>query len=62
MPRWDFKCSVCGYKDEVVGPSNTLPTTVCPRCQNMTMERQPSAPNFVLRGAGFHAVDYPKEK
>lgn len=58
MPRWDYLCSACGFKDEVIGPIGTLPVTVCPRCQGCTMERQPAATNFILKGSGWTPKHY----
>lgn len=50
MPRWDFRCPVCGYEVE-----RTTPTVRCPACYHdhgvtSDMIRLPAAPSFVVTG------------
>ncbi len=66
MPRWDFKCercsTVCTFTFRNHDESGAVPT-YCPNphCGPglSQMTRLPSAPNFALKGAGFHRNDYP---
>jgi putative FmdB family regulatory protein len=58
MPRYDYKCTACGRVIELMVLSATETSAACP-CGGV-MEKQPCAPNFVLRGPGFHVNDYPK--
>ena len=60
MPCWDFKCPSCGAERELwfrsLAQANLQPSK-CPACGN-TMERQPCAGSFVLKGTGFYVNDY----
>jgi putative regulatory protein, FmdB family len=65
MPRWDFVCSKCGERleDVVLPTADTFPG-YC-RCSiggKTTLVRQPSAPAFHLKGAGFYKNDYGKKE
>jgi predicted nucleic acid-binding Zn ribbon protein len=64
MPRWDFHCPGCGRTREVTfvtwQQAINQPTLVCRDCGD-TFIKMPAAPSFVLRGVGFHAVDYKKK-
>jgi putative FmdB family regulatory protein len=55
MPHWDYSCPTCG-----ITVDSTFTVQHCPRC-GAQMTRLPAAPSFVLKGAGFHANDYPKK-
>ena len=64
MPRFDYYCHHCTKKWTDVwvssGPDSTSDMRGCPTC-NATLEKLPAAPNFVLKGAGFHRNDYPSK-
>lgn len=63
MPRFDYRCDTCERTDVDVWVAVHL--TDMPRechvCDEM-MTKLPAAPAFVLKGKGFHSVDYPKAK
>ena len=63
MPRFDFYCRRCSKKWTDVWVSNYRNAThifrPCPDCRDV-MEKLPAAPNFVLKGSGFHCNDYKK--
>jgi putative FmdB family regulatory protein len=61
MPIFEFRCKDCGHEQEKLLQRVALHQTVwCDNCGGQ-MERVPSASSFVLKGAGFHANDYPKK-
>lgn len=53
MPIFDFKCSKCGYTEEIlVGPTvSEIPPDICPKCIEGLMERQ-----FSVSGQSFDVV------
>ena len=60
MPHWDYECPCCGRTEE--SPKTRLMCNLCAQKHRaVLMQRLPSAPNFVLKGAGFHKNDYPKK-
>lgn len=61
MARHDYRCPDCGAVAEF--RDRDAPYCPNPECFSVrSMVKLPSAPNFVLKGSGFHSVDYPKNK
>jgi len=58
MPIYDFQCSSCGFKDEVMRKISAASTEVCPQCSAETFSKQLSAPSFQLTGSGWYATDF----
>ncbi|MCB5188706.1 zinc ribbon domain-containing protein [Methylobacillus caricis] len=58
MPIYDYQCTSCGYKTEVMRKVSDAGTTVCPECHQETFQKQVSAPNFQLNGTGWYATDF----
>ncbi len=50
MPIYDFLCSSCGFKKEVLQKVSAPSLTVCPECGKETFAKQLSAPNFQMTG------------
>ena len=63
MPTYDYRCVDCRKKLELIltSTADRAEHYTCKACGG-TLERQPSAPAFALRGTGFHANDYPKRR
>lgn len=58
MPIYDFQCSSCGYKAEVMRKISAPNVDVCPECAAQTFSKQLSAPSFQLNGSGWYATDF----
>ncbi len=58
MPIYDFQCTSCGFKKEVMRKSDAPSLTVCPECKNETFAKLLSAPSFQLNGSGWYATDF----
>lgn len=58
MPIYDYKCSHCGYKAEVMRKISALSLEACPECASETFSKQLSAPSFQLSGSGWYATDF----
>ena len=58
MPIYDFKCTACGYQDEVVRKMSDASTMDCPSCKQATFSKMLSAPTFQLNGTGWYATDF----
>ncbi len=62
MPTYEFKCGDCGDRTFPILPVNKRDTPqMCTWCYK-PMERQPAAPGFALKGAGFYVNDHPKPR
>jgi putative FmdB family regulatory protein len=58
MPIYDYQCTSCGFKKEVMRKISEPNVTACPECQKETFAKQVSAPSFQLNGTGWYATDF----
>ena len=58
MPIYDYQCTSCGFKKEVMRKISEPNLTVCPECSKETFAKQLSAPSFQLSGKGWYATDF----
>lgn len=58
MPIYDYQCTSCGHKDEVMRKISAAGTEVCPKCGAEAFSKQLSAPSFQLSGSGWYATDF----
>lgn len=59
MPLYEYLCSKCGEKFEVIQKFADAPLTVHEGCGG-TVERLISLSGFSLKGSGWYATDYAK--
>jgi putative FmdB family regulatory protein len=60
MPLYEYQCTACGHRFEVIRKFSDAPLTECPRCQGQ-VEKLISSPAFHLKGTGWYATDYAKK-
>jgi putative FmdB family regulatory protein len=58
MPIYDYQCTSCGFKKEVMRKVSEPNLTACPECGKETFAKQLSAPSFQLSGSGWYATDF----
>lgn len=58
MPVYEYKCSACGKRHEIIQRHNDKPVTICPDCGG-NMRKLISNTSFVLKGTGWYKTDYP---
>ncbi len=58
MPIYDYQCSHCGFKQEVMRKVSEPNLTDCPQCKQNTFSKMLSAPSFQLNGTGWYATDF----
>lgn len=58
MPIYDYQCTSCGFKKEVMRKVSEPSVTLCPECSKETFAKQVSAPAFQLNGTGWYATDF----
>lgn len=58
MPIYDYQCTGCGHKAEVMRKISEPNLSVCPACGKETFAKQVSAPSFQLTGSGWYATDF----
>ena len=62
MPIYDFQCTHCGFKNELMRKMSESSLTVCPKCSHETFTKMLSAPSFQLNGTGWYASDFKDKK
>ena len=58
MPIYDYQCTSCGHKAEVMRKISAASTETCPACGAEAFSKQLSAPSFQLSGSGWYATDF----
>ncbi|HEX4596745.1 MAG TPA: FmdB family zinc ribbon protein [Burkholderiaceae bacterium] len=58
MPIYAYKCSSCGFAQDVLQKVSDAPLTQCPQCETGTFAKQLTAAGFQLRGSGWYATDF----
>src|SRR3954451_8555980 len=56
MPTYQYACTSCGERLEVVQKFSDDPLTVCPACQG-TLRKVFSPVGVVFKGSGFYKTD-----
>lgn len=58
MPIYEYRCSSCGAKDDVMQKMSDAPLTTCPVCGKESYAKQISAAGFQLKGDGYYVTDF----
>jgi putative FmdB family regulatory protein len=58
MPIYDYQCTKCGFKQEVMRKVSAPSVEACPTCHELSFAKQVSAPSFQLTGSGWYATDF----
>lgn len=58
MPIYDYQCTSCGVKKELMRKVSEPSLTTCPECGKETFAKLVSAPSFQLNGSGWYATDF----
>ena len=58
MPIYEYKCTGCGHKKEVLQKMSDAPLKECPACGKATLSKLISAAGFQLKGSGWYATDF----
>lgn len=59
MPIYEYECSECGGRFEVVQKFSDPAPTACKLCNSTRVRKLLSPTAFVLKGSGWYATDYP---
>jgi putative FmdB family regulatory protein len=59
MPVYEYECSACGGRFELMQKFSDPAPTVCQLCKAEGVRKVLSATSFVLKGSGWYATDYP---
>ena len=57
MPLYEYECTVCGERTELIQRLSDAPLADCPTCGN-PVRKLLSAPSFQFKGSGWYVTDY----
>ena len=60
MPLYEYQCTLCGKRVEVIQSFSAEPLTTCEACQG-PLEKLISASAFQFKGSGWYITDYSKK-
>ena len=58
MPIYDYQCTSCGFRKEVMRKVSEPTLTDCPECGKRTFTKLMSAAGFQLKGGGWYVTDF----
>ena len=62
MPIYEYQCTACAHKVEVMQRISDAPLKVCPSCSQEAMKKLVSAVGFQLKGTGWYETDFKGKK
>ncbi len=57
MPLYEYQCTACGERAEILQQISDPPYSHCPKCGG-DMKKLHSAPAIQFKGSGFYKTDY----
>lgn len=57
MPIYEYKCTQCNERHEIIQSINDDPLAHCPKCGG-DMKKLISSPAIQFKGSGFYKTDY----
>ncbi|MBI2819717.1 MAG: zinc ribbon domain-containing protein [Acidobacteria bacterium] len=60
MPLYEYQCTACGHRFEVIQKFSDQPIQKCPKC-GKAVERLVSSPAIQFKGTGWYVTDYAKQ-
>lgn len=61
MPLYEYECTQCGERVEIIQKISDPPYTHCPKCGG-AMRKLISSPAIQFKGSGFYKTDYAASK
>ena len=61
MPLYEYECTKCKERVEIIQRISDPPTTHCPKC-GAEMKKLISSPAIQFKGSGFYKTDYASSK
>lgn len=62
MPIYEYECSDCGHRLDALQKISEPVLVRCPACQEDSLKKLMSAPQFRLKGSGWYETDFKKDK
>ena len=58
MPIYEYRCSACGHRAEVLQKFSDPALTICTACGKPSFTKLLSAAGYQLKGSGWYATDF----
>ena len=58
MPIYEYQCSLCQHKFELIQKISDEPANQCPKCFETSVRRLISPAGFQLKGTGWYVTDF----
>ena len=58
MPIYEYQCTACDHRLEVIQKLSESPLVECPECGKPSLKRLVSAAAFRLKGTGWYETDF----
>nr|VFJ61014.1 MAG: putative regulatory protein, FmdB family [Candidatus Kentron sp. FW]VFJ62492.1 MAG: putative regulatory protein, FmdB family [Candidatus Kentron sp. FW] len=58
MPIYEYECSECNHRMEVIQKISDTPLRDCPACNKPSLRKLVSAASFRLKGTGWYETDF----
>lgn len=62
MPTYEYRCTSCQNEFVTRQKITDEPLTVCPHCEQNTLQRVISPVGFSLKGSGWYVTDFKGNK
>lgn len=62
MPIYEYECSACGSRTEILQRIGEAPLKVCEQCGKSSMRKLVSPTGFRLGGSGWYETDFKSGK
>src|ERR1700687_5022960 len=60
MPLYEYQCTACGKRTEVLQRFEDAPPAACPACGG-AVKKLVSSPAFQFKGSGWYVTDYARK-
>ncbi len=60
MPTYEYECTTCGYRFEMLQKISENPISACPKCSGKVKRLISDSSSFILKGSGWYETDYVK--
>jgi putative FmdB family regulatory protein len=58
VPIYEYQCSACNHKFEIIQKVSDDLLTVCPKCNENALRKMVTAAAFRLKGGGWYETDF----
>lgn len=58
MPIYEYQCTHCGEKTELLQKVTDPKPNACPHCERDTLQKIVSSTSFQLKGSGWYVTDF----